>query len=450
VNVELGWLALLCEVLRRWRQWSAIVGGALAALLVATIVDAVQEPSGSPLRVERAGAVSGYTVSNRGRPVPPRGPQRFFHSHSYKLFLLGTRRGRAFYRVQVTPRYTCYGEGEAARVGALEALGCPNLVGAYPLQSDDRQIRGRPGQRMEYERIDGIAVDQAAMMALIDANGNRVAIVAVTNNLFAFTPPYPAVDEVRLVALDGRRHALTAHPEWGQHQTPPPNLFGPRATRVAPIALGRPIAQGSAHGVTVRVGATGVVLFDGSRADARTRRLLAGDRVGLNCFQLTQNVRRTASAGTSLAWQSSVAVRIIGVKPPFDGCEIQGSYGHRWRDQYGTHSPVEIAFNQRAQRYFEDRAAARDLALLVRSMQMQQLRRQTGAALRRQLVHHYGAALSFLTAHDARPPAGRVGVWIQGSTTVFSETSSVGVRFYVQLEDGKITRENVRGLAFVF
>ncbi len=391
-----------------------------------------------------------YTVSNRGRRVLTRGRQPFFHTHSYALFLLGTLRGRAFYRVQVTAHFTCYGAGKTTRIGTLEMLGCPTVVGAYPLQSDDRQIAGRRGQPLHYERIDGIAVDQAKAMALIDGNGKRVATARVTNNLFAFPPPYPAVNKVRLVALDSQGRVLAPHPEWGQHQTPPANLFGPRATKVAPSALRTRIQQGSARGVHVTVGANGVVVFDSSKPDARTRKLLAGFRVGFNCFRLTENVRRTDSAGSYFAWQPSLALKVVGLKPPYDGCEIQGVYGHRWHDRYGTHSAVEVAFTQRAHRYFEDRAAARDLALFVRSRKMQQFRRQTGAVLRRQLVRQYGSAISFLAGPDTKPPVGRIGVWIHGDTAVFSETSSVGARFHVLLKHGKIVHEDVRGLAFVF
>lgn len=414
---------------------------------------------------------SGYTVSNRGREVPARQPRgRLFEDHPYRLFLLGTLNGRAFYRVQVTPRYTCWGAGKASRLGELGSLGCPNLVGAYPLQSEDLVYRLKPfrvkpsrdrrariwivrNREVELLRAGGIAVDQAATVALVDGAGNRIATTPVVDNLFSFPGPYPKkLAGARLVALDAQGAALEPRPEWGERQTPPKNLFGPRATRVEPDRLGRLAQRAAADGVQVSVGENGVVVFDGSAADARTRRLVGGRSVGFNCFEITgDNIRKTRSAGISGKWQPTVAFKILGyIKPPFDGCEIQGSYGHRWRDQYGTHSAVEVPLTERGRRYFEDRATARDLALFVRSRKTQQIRKLTRATLIAALRSAYGDQVAVLTSRRPSAPAGVVAVRVEGTRTIFSETSSLGHRFYVQLENGKITRENLRGLAFVF
>ena len=209
------------------------------------------------------------------------------------------------------------------------------------------------------------------------------------------------------------------------------------------------IRRGAARGVRVSVGSNGIVVFDGSRIEPAARKLLAG-RIGVYCFVLSDNHRRTRSAGISGVFQARLALKFRGLKPPFDGCELQGSYGHRWRDQYGTHSAVEIALTPRASRYFENRAAARDLALFVRSRQTQRIRKQTGAALVAALRRAYGDAVVVLPTARAAAPVGTVGVWVSGTRTVFSEKSSVGVRYYVQLDKGRITKETVRGLALVF
>jgi hypothetical protein len=393
----------------------------------------------------------GYTVGNRGREVP-RGQQRgdYFEGHPYRLFLLGTRRGRAFYRIQVTPRYTCWGSGAAARIGEIGSLGCPTLVGAYPLQNEDIALRMERGsRRREYLRIGGVAVDQAATIALADENGRHVATTEVTNNLFAFPRPYPSTP-VRIVVLDDRGKVLEPHPEWGQRQTPPQGLWGLPATRVAKPTLASPVQAGAARGVRLQVGANGVVVFDGRSIEPKARKLLANGRIGSRCFVLSENHRRTRSAGISGAWEPTIAFKVLKFKPPFDGCELQGTYGHRWRDQYGPHSVVEIALTPRARRYFENRAAARDLALFVRSRKTQQLRKQTGPALIAALRRAYGGAVVVLSTEKEAAPARVVGVWTSGRRTIFSERSTVGVRFYVELVDGKITKETVRGLAFVF
>ena len=38
-----------------------------------------------------------------------------------------------------------------------------------------------------------------------------------------------------------------------------------------------------------------------------------------------------------------VAIRTFGIPKPFDGCEIQGAYGHVWPDRNGSHTAVEIS-----------------------------------------------------------------------------------------------------------
>ena len=397
-----------------------------------------------------------YTVSNRGHQVAAKQARGGLFDHTYKLFLLGTRGGTAFYRVQLTAHFTCWGSGKDSRVGDLGSLGCPNLVGAYPLQNEDTAIRMAPGSNTseEYLRIDGIAVDQAKSMALIDSSGKQLATTPVVNNLYAFPGPYPKTFPagVRVVALDANGEELKAHPEWGQHQTPPNGLFGPRATRVEPTKIGRIVQHATAEGVEISVGDNSVVVFDGSNIDAQRQRLVGGSRIGFDCFQISgNNVRKTRVAGISHQWQQSVAFKILGyIKGTIDGCEIQGSYGHRWRDQYGTHSAIEVPLTARGRRYFEDRAAARDLALFVRSQKTQQVRKLTGSELLAAVRRVYGDRVAVLTTKTANTPAGTVGVRVAGDRTTFTETSSVGVRFYVQLENGKINKENVRGLAFVF
>jgi hypothetical protein len=203
-------------------------------------------------RTTSAAMITRYTVSNRGREVPARG-RAFFTSRAYKVFLLGSVGGRAFYRLALSPHFNCWGSGKASQVGVVGSMGCPAVVGAYPLQEEDTAIqlvtsRGThpaPGQhplkpsQMSYLRFDGIAVDQASAMALVGTSGKRYGVTPIKDNLYSFPGPYPKrfPEMVRLVALDAHGAQLKPHPEWGQHQTPPLGLFGPRATHVSRSAL---------------------------------------------------------------------------------------------------------------------------------------------------------------------------------------------------------------------
>ena len=156
------------------------------------------------------------------------------------------------------------------------------------------------------------------------------------------------------------------------------------------------------------------------------------------------------TCGPPAPWRPPVAFKVSGVPTPFDGCDIQGTYGHRWRDGRGTHSLVEVPLTERGRRYFADRATARDLALFVRSRTTRELRTLTGRRLVAALRRAYGDRVVVLPRADALPPPGLVGVHASGGRTVFSERSSTGNRLYVVLEQGKIVDDNVRGLAFVF
>jgi hypothetical protein len=403
---------------------------------------------------QQAPAPNSYTISNRGRLVPARssrGLQDLFNGVRYRLYLLGTRDGRAFYRVEVTPRFTCWAAGKASQIGQVGALGCPNLVGAYPLQFEDVAYDAhRPSRRPEILRAGGIAADQAATVALVDRSGRQVAVVPVVDNIYSFPGPFPKSAGLARVALDAAGNRL--EPRLGdRRQTPPPGIFGPRATRIDPAQLRDVVQRGTSEGVTVSVGNNRTVVFNGGALAAATRKALQADHVGFHCFQIGgQNVRNTRDVWTTARWRPPVAFRVVGIPTPFDGCDIQGTYGHRWRDQYGTHSLVEIPLTERGRRYFADRATARDLALFVRSRTTKKLRTLTGQRLVTALRRAYGDRVVALPSADAVPPPGLVGVHVDVGRTVFSERSSTGDRLYVELENGKIVDENLRGLAFVF
>lgn len=61
-----------------------------------------------------------YTISNRGRLVASNQTRDLFDDRPYRLYLLASRNGRAYYRVQVTNHYTCWAAGKASRIGEIE------------------------------------------------------------------------------------------------------------------------------------------------------------------------------------------------------------------------------------------------------------------------------------------------------------------------------------------
>lgn len=215
-----------------------------------------------------------------------------------------------------------------------------------------------------------------------------------------------------------------------------------------PVPPSEPLQRGESNGVAVTVGANEVVLFDASAASAELRRLLRGN-VTYACFRARGETGQR-SLGHWGGFADSVALRFFNLGTPFDGCEIQGSYGHRWPDRNGSHSAVEVAFTPAAERYFEERAAARDLALFIRARKVQQLRKLGGGALEQALTAEFGDRIDRLGSAGASPAAGRIGYWPGADRAVFRRASRTGRVFEIEVREGKIVRDNLGELALVF
>jgi hypothetical protein len=140
--------------------------------------------------------------------------------------------------------------------------------------------------------------------------------------------------------------------------------------------------------------------------------------------------------------------------PPYDFCEIDGTYGRYWNSSDGTHELVELPFNTLAKRYLDERATARDLAYLVRGSKMQRIRRAIhrgeAAPSAAELARLFGPRVVPLAARDGTAPAGKVGVWSDGRLIVASELTPGGRRLYVTVRGVRIGTTNIRDLAFVF
>jgi hypothetical protein len=225
----------------------------------------------------------------------------------------------------------------------------------------------------------------------------------------------------------------------------PPAVKSPRLP--APTA---PLQQGENGGVRITAGRNRVVVFDTSGATDRVEALLRG-RATFGCFSFMQ-YHRTAPAGGGF-WRTvrpRVAIRVFGLRRPFDGCEIRAGHGHLWPDRNGSHSAVEVAFSARGRRYFADRAAARDLALFVRSDEMHRIRKLTGDALRAALRRSYGGAIRELRSPTAALPSNRVGYVVRDDGVTFVERSATGRLFNVVIRGGRIVSQNVKPLGFVY
>jgi hypothetical protein len=230
------------------------------------------------------------------------------------------------------------------------------------------------------------------------------------------------------------------------------------AFMVAAAGAAPPLQHGFSQGVRVDVYRSGTAVFDLRRIAPTPRRLLKGPS-GLLFGCLKATVRRgrwrTSEYTVAGTFRRRLVFRWRGFKGPYDGCELGGLYGHRWDDAFGTRNAVEIWLTARGRHFFNDRAAARDLAYFVRSGRAQRIRLSDDPRRPLQaLVRRYRQRRRFveLRAPAARAPEDAIGFWIGPQTIVFTTTSSTRRRFYVIARRGtlKLPAHNLGDLALVF
>jgi hypothetical protein len=222
-----------------------------------------------------------------------------------------------------------------------------------------------------------------------------------------------------VVALDARGRVVAREPALYEHSFPHPLIRPPKPQAATPLAPpSAPLQRGSDAGVNVTVGSNHVAIFDTSRAVSPD--VLRGASWG--CFKFT-HYHELAPFGVYYAPQArhGNAIDLNGLAAPYDGCEVQATYGRTWPDRFDSHAAVEIAFTARARRFFADRAAARDLALFVRTRK------------------HHAVALP-----------SRIHLSRHGAETTFLERSPTGRAFSITLRGDHVVRQNVRPFTIVF
>jgi hypothetical protein len=216
-----------------------------------------------------------------------------------------------------------------------------------------------------------------------------------------------------LVALDAHGRALDTEPI---HPARPPQAPRrvPRRPLPSPKPLPAPTAplqQGSAPGITVIVGANRVAEFRTTNP-----KYLHASWACLKFMRYHEDV--PFELGFEAQTHRGDRTTLGGLQTPVDGCEVQETYGHVWPDPHGYHSAVEIAFTGRARRFFDDRAAARKLALFIRWFR-----------------------------HHANVPTAGIHVSRHGTEATYSVESTTGRVFRVTLRGKKVVSQNVKPLA---
>jgi hypothetical protein len=322
-------------------------------------------------------------------------------------------------------------------------------------------------------RLEGFAALAVTKVGLLTDDGVVVASVPVVNSTYLRGTGLPDTGVTAIVAFDGTGRRVYCQDiaagdpchtnEQRQATAPRPQASPPSEPQRA--SLGALVQSGESQGATVAIYKPGVAIFDLSSASARVKRV-AGRSAGclrarfLNGRWLTDELG--ASGQAVRASPDRLRVELVqrgapgvqySVPPPYDGCEINGGYGHRWNDAFGTRAPVEIPLTAVGRHFFNDRAAARDLAYFVRSRRVQKIRLSANPrAGLDEFVHRYPGRVVKLGGRHGRVPRDVIGFWIGPKTITFTTTSSTGLRLFVVAERGtsKLPSNNLADLAFVF
>jgi hypothetical protein len=372
-----------------------------------------------------------------------------FGGHNRKLWVAPTRGGGYCYMLEE-------GSGGCVRNASdRRPLGASYMIG-------DRW----PGSAVAVTRMFGVVGDETTARVEVryaDGTTSDVPFTYVSAPIDAgfFVLEVPASHLAKatrataIVALDKGRRELgrqTFLYDAPQHPRPRPATMPPHVPQSLPatskVPPTQPAQRGKADGYSVIAGANGVVVFRSENTSPFVDRLL-GDEAAFGCFKLVREFGIFSAKGMFVSgrFASTTATRIYGLPHPWDGCEVQGSYGHRWPDRNGSHTAVEIPLTEKGRRYFADRAAARDLALFVRTRDVQRIRKETGTALARDLGRY---PIVQVASPTDTPPVGKIGWAPTAGGVTFVVRSSTGRRFIVEVRDGKIVSKSLKPYAFVF
>jgi hypothetical protein len=224
-------------------------------------------------------------------------------------------------------------------------------------------------------------------------------------------------------------------------------VSGGRPVEPRPIARdrGRVLQTGTNKGVTARVFSGGVIELDFRAMDATLRRV-APRLLRWYCLRTRKGALEGAGWGqvSSSGVRSVVPLghngrRMVPLRPPFDGCELGTGFGRNWLRRFDFHGMLELPLTAAGRSYFDERAAARELAYFVRSGPRQAARREMRAGR---------PARPAEQLRDRSRPY--IAVVSSGDRFRVTLTAPTGRRFFVEIVRGSIRRTNARELAAAY
>jgi hypothetical protein len=402
------------------------------------------------------------------RVIPNTGPKQICRDGNPTIEEIANDGSEAHYRIRYPWGLTCLASGPGRGRRSIDSLGCnagspERKVVPTPMRPITVDVGGALslGQRyLHLTRVSGLAGEGVVKVALVARDGSRLS-TDVRARAYSFAK-MPDRRWASIVALNDS--GTVVYRERLPSGRPLPVVPPAAGNRVAfPAAPKRPAGPPLQHAATDVASAdvyrNGVVAIRfRSTSNEAYRRLARGSGVDIACGRVAFGSGRWEElAGGSVARVlPEVRMRMDTVhggmpSPPYDFCEIAGTYGRYWNDEEGTRELVEVPFTAIAKRFLAERGVARDLAYLARNREMWPIRRAAQHGERvptaAELVRIFGPRLEPLPRRDASPSAGKVGVWTDGRVIVASERAPDGRLLYVEIDGVRIAGGNIAGLA---
>lgn len=385
-----------------------VVGAILAAIVV------LAPPIGL------AGRVVGF-FEDKGKPVPvaslteldremlvesfcrrpdlvtPRGgrPQTRCVDGEPSIEEIARAKGRLYWKLSFPGGPTCLASGSSrgrkdtfgrgrSHVGMI---GCGQGI----VPSPKRPITVDAAMRLEFgtpratlTRASGLAGAGVEQVGLIEQDGD-VHKVPVEDRTYDFGRP-PDRPWVAIAAFDDSDDEVYREPLHLQvpRNFPPQRAQPSRPEPLPALPRSAPIQHGETADATIDVYRSGFVAVRFKSTSSRAYRVLRPradyPRLPITCLDVAYGAGSWEALGLGVTTSFRREMRALltspggGPRPPFDLCMLRGTYGRRWNDSRGVHEAVEVAFTPHGRRFFAEQAAARDLALFVRSPAMRRIR----------------------------------------------------------------------------
>jgi hypothetical protein len=493
------WQDVTRRVKRRTRRVAALVAVALVALVASGFgiggtviglfdVHGKHIPLSSLSDRDRELLVTSMCPHPELRATPGRAPRPTCREGEPSVEEIADDGSQAHYRIRYPWGLTCVASGPVGGRhdptfgdSIIATLGCNAGAPGHklvptpkrPITVDASLGSSAKNPRLRLLRLSGLAGRGVTSVGLV-AKGGPPLKTPVRGNAYSFGS-IPDRPWVAVAAYDRGGTEVYREPLPGVGRTVPALTSPPAKSSVwSPGPPKRPDESPLQHASTTDAVAdvyrNGVVLLRFKSASSEAyRRLIrtsnkSSDTAGIGCLKVAFGGGRweTIGGGANAHVGRTMGARIANYggalggmpSPPFDVCQISGTYGRYWNDEEGTHELVEVPFTPIARRYLDERATARDLAYLVRSKKMHAIRlaihRGGPAPSANELARIFGSRIVPLASREGTAPNGNVGVWSDGKLIVATEQTPAGRRLHVTIDALRIGPNSIRDLSFVY